>query len=524
MSKVIEPVEELRGLFLWGAEAVLRTQLELDARLALLSATRPPQQLAAESHYAIPRTVIELSFGLQAGSRGPVILPFLRGDEKRELHEHRMRFSIISVPEQPPPLPRGAMDAAVEPTFQLIQPHFFVPLFHQPALKQRLINALKSKRWSFALPKGSEMPDEADVWDEADAIDKADGKDPERGLVMFQLDSRPVSYLIVRVTDKSKKDGVFVLTPDGQPEVMIYSFEDDGVDNIVYQPLHDFARTVRRWLGGADAARVDFRLEEFTATAELGISALARFASEMAQGFTAGLEFLSGTQWTQPLPQLPTFYDISDVEAELGYSVYFNNAAQKMEFSFGQRVSPEGEETLDEIGVIESRARVRAYRLENLPRVEIELATPEFVLSGRARQLFMSAAERNAPAIAALFGKEEAELYLQLLRSEMRQRGAVIFLAYAGKTPEQKFLIIWPGAYRGEERDFVFTCELKGDDQDQPTLENISKVMGLDEDLEDVFIDFDAQAPHLTDLSQDQYTPFHNFFHAARIWRFRMGA
>ena len=76
--------------------------------------------------------------------------------------------------------------------------------------------------------------------------------------------------------------------------------------------------------------------------------------------------------------------------------------------------------------------------------------------------------------------------------------------------PYLAFLVFWPAMWEGRARDFVFTCRMRDE-----KIRVLDVIMRLDEAVRDVSI----QAP--SGLSKKQYKPFHNFFHAVRIWRMR---
>lgn len=521
MGQFTKPLEQLKHLFRQTAEAVVVTQEKLDESLsaALPAGSQPNPYFPS---YSIPRTEMDFQFGLEVlTGKGIFLVPlFRKGSERLERHGHRLNFSLIAVSEAPL-APRGDM---ISPTgtripIRLIQPHFLIPSKQQDALCTQLIDAMESARWDFAFPEKGEKPTQAMVEKEAGRIREALTPDnPERGMVVFKLDTAPPSYLIVRVTDKSKKDGLFVFTPEPGNEALIYSFEDDKVDNIRYRALHEFALTVRHWLNGAPPAHMPFTLptlggQEDTAPG-LGLIALGAFTQIMAEGYLAGLQFLS--QQNTPAnagKPLPSYYTLTEAKAELSYSVYYDEEEQRLKFSFGPRKRPDGEEVGDETSVIESRASIRAYRSGDAPRIDVELIMPEFALSGRARQIVLDAVKESADKIASVFNEENPGTYLSFLNGETYQRGVVILLSYKGKVPQQKFLLVWPAMYLGQPRDFVFFCEMKDGNISK---DSVKVVLNLEQDLQPTGVALGVE------IDGDQYQPFHNVFHAVRIWRSRV--
>ena len=521
MGQFAKPLEQLRHLFTQTAQAVVTTQEHLDEHLstALSIGGQPNPSFPS---YSIPRTEMDFQFGLEMiAEKGLFLIPIFRtGGGRLERHAHRLKFSLIAVSEVPS-APRGDLSVTTETRIpiRLIQPHFLISSEEQDALCLRVADAMDSGKWDFAFPEAGEKPTQAMVEKEAARIRKALKPDnPERGMVVFKMDTTPPSYLIVRVTDKSKKDGLFVFTPEPETEALIYSFEDDKVDNIRYRALHEFALTVRHWLAGAPPAQTPFPLPTPTgqggASLGLGLIALGAFTQVMTEGYLSGLQFLSQQETAANAAKpLPSYYSLTDVEAELSYSVYYDEAEQRLKFSFGPRKKPDGEDVDDETSVIESRASIRAYRSDDAPRIDVELIMPEFALSGSAREFVLDAVKESAEKIASVFNEEQPGSYLTFLRNDVSRRGVVILLSYKGKTPQQKFLLIWPGMYLGQSRDFVFFCEMKNG---KISADSIKVVLRLEQDLEP------AGVAEGVEINGDQYQTFHNVFHAVRIWRSRV--
>ncbi|MDQ3917780.1 MAG: hypothetical protein M3348_04830 [Acidobacteriota bacterium] len=525
MSTGAEPISGIEALFADTARAAVRTQGALDYYAEQTAAAGGGRGDGFNTFHAIPRVSVRLDFGLQATSKERVLLPFWRADKRRELHEHHLEFSLVATPESPPPAFKAVGDDRPP---QLIQPPFLVPKAQHDSLIDGLCAAMRGGRWDFAVPPGEEKPKESKVFKEADRIRPQGGntpdEDPERGMIVLQLQAAPLSYLLVRVTKKEDKDGLFVLSPLQAPEVMIYSFEGDGVDNIVYEPLHRLALAIRSWIAGAPPLRLNYESSDAAASpTELGVMALRAIANHIAGGYIKAVEILSRQGPPAGLAAfLPSYFDVTNAKAELRYSVYFNEPTKRMEFSFGPRLRPDGQAADSELSVVESRAAVRVYRIDNLLRVDIELFTPEFVLSGAARALAMAGLDRSKMEVARKFNAINPESYLQFLTGDLFRAGAVFFLSYAGNVPEPKLLVVWPATFAGEARDFVFRCELQGDDPETVRLTNIERVLALEEDIEVGATTPGAPAAAPPVLSKDKYTPFHNFFHAVRIWSFRM--
>jgi hypothetical protein len=525
MSELIdqtEPVARLKDLFTAASVAVMAAQRRLDAQLNLdylaRCETRGQTRL-----YSIPRATVAFAFGLDIEAKQKVLL-ILRSKQRHEQHTHQLNFSLIAVPERPPDINTPATGVPLS----LIEPPFLVTPQDEMSLYVRLLAALADpNRRAFALVKPPPAPEKL-LPQEIERIIKAFAEpQSERGLVFFRSNA-PDEYLIVRVTRKSENDSIFVLRPGAQTEVIIYSLEGDDTNEVHYEPLHNFALSVRAWLEGAPSARVE--LKEGLPP-NLGLESLQIFAANMRAGYTAALKLLAA-QPADDAGGQPTYYDLTDVLAELSYSVEYEDA-QTPRFNFARRRTVDnqspggaGEQNYK---LIESRALIRARRERDSARLEVELAAPEFVLAGAARVAFFHHLDENEQAslnsIASAFGKDDdgkvdaalVRRYAAHLANELQRHAAVIYLSYKGQTPKEEFLVIWPGGPEPPPRDFVFTCKV-----DNGQLKLINIIMRLGDVLGNMTVKTPGGQVDEPDLSQAQYQAFHNFFHAVRIWRARI--
>jgi hypothetical protein len=508
MSEPTSQIEQIRTLCLETAHAVVTAQKNLDENLQTAVAAGEQGQ-TIEPLFSIPQANLVLSFGLDIVNGKRSLIPFLTSkDTTRERHGHTVTFSFFGVPE-PPKSP------VIEDKVQInaFQPAFFVSSQIQNDLSRQLAEALRKGAWDFAFPALGERPEQEKVDKEADKIIEAlTPENPERGMVVFSFD-KP-AYLLIRVTDKSKKDGIFVLEPGRPAPVTSYSFDDDGVDNIRYAALHQFILTLRQWLtSGAQPVPIDEPLTAAGDTA-LGLLALTDFAENVYLGYVDALKFLSEQHDDdQVRDALPSFYDINDVNGELTYSVFFDEDAQRLKFSFGSRMRPDGIAVSDEISVVESKAFVRVSRIDNRPQVETRLIAPEFALTDKARQIVLDAMIAAADRIANSFADLDPEIYLEFINAPSFQAGVVILLSYKGKIPKTEFLVAWPGALQHKPRDFVFLTKM-----DEGKITKVEPILGLAQDIE-----FDPEGhAEGVEITRDQYEPFHNAFHAVRMWRSRV--
>lgn len=551
MSNVPDAEEEVvgvRAIFDGAARAVVGAQRRLDARAPERLSRRESDAQALV--YSIPRVSLDVRFALRVTSQRRMLFVLRRRGRSVE-QTHSLRFSLVASASAPAPL---SGDPVATP-FYLSEPHFLLPPDEETLRFGQLVAALADpRRRVFLLPDGrtlkpGELDDEIErlrfdfdkdkkFFEAMTSASRPRGdKSRERGLVFFRLDTSPPSVLVVRVTGKSKNDSVFVLLPgsdDAPPSVEVYSVEGDDTSSLQYRPMHLLGLAVRRWLEGAPPLRV--RLGEGPPPA-LGLETLQDFALDLRDGYAGALDALSRLE---DASDLPAFYDLTDVGAELTYSVsYDDDGGDELAnpaFDF------EGTDARHTNRLIQSRARVSALRgAGGAARLEIELAAPEFTLSGAARAQFLAFFDRARGAVfdrpivedllvAVAERGESTEAYRRFLGEPSLRRSVVVLLSYKGQTPKEQFLVIWPGTNRaGRLQSFVFTCRKAKDDDE---LELTRWLMGVEDSTRSVRLDtplarrlpagVDARAAGDADLSEEQYQAFHNFFHAVRIWRARV--
>ncbi|HEX4949070.1 MAG TPA: hypothetical protein VFZ34_20500 [Blastocatellia bacterium] len=487
---------DLPRLFRQAAESVVAAQTRLDRELTPEAARRTP---LSALEYSIPRVGVRLTFGFQQDAQKKLLMIPL-GKSKSEKHHHELHFSLVAVPEAPP-----ALHQIIRPQFCLLEPHFLLPQREEELLCREAQMILRdTDRWSFIEKDGTPQPAlptlRSKVQKEAEAIAQ-DLRKPfsERKLVVFKLDTATTEYLIVRLTDKSKNDGLFVLHPAPVSTVALYSFEDDDRPAINYRPLHSVAATIRNWLRGATPIR-----REYAHTAPPEFASLETILLSLQTGYVTALEFLS-----DPQILASARYDIADVVLDMSYSVRFGQTAR---MDFVERAAPDGSQQL---GLVESRVRVRVERRDHQPEIEVDLAAPEFALAGDARQAFLAHARKSIAEITKEFGTN----YKDFLTDPTYEQDVVVLLSYKGNEPKEQFLVIWPGERNGQSRDFVFTCRREGE-----RLGNVKKIMRLEDSLDRMTVSTAVATQNKMDalLAEEQYQAFHNFFHAVSIWRQRM--
>lgn len=509
----IASVEGLRQLFVDVTDAVSKAQRDFDGKLQrdyLAECKTNGQALV----YSIPRTSVEMKFGLQIKKETKKFL-FFFSKKSAETQKHTLKFSLIAVPDPPQPV---KVTNTTDTPFHLLQPNFL--LSHSEEMKRydELKTALAdSNRRLLMFQPDNEFKPQKEIAE----IEKALADEmSERGMVCFRLDDVTHAFLIVRVTGKSQRDSIFILRPE-QKTVEIYSFEGDGNDEVDYRPLHSLAVTIRRWLQGATplTETVDRKMLE-----KLGLKSLPELAESLRAAYVDGIKILA-EQKVDSEP--PVLYDLTDVSAELSYTIDYNSI-DKAPFDFEKTDS-------NEFAFIQNRALIQLERTAQGVHTEIELAAPEFVLSGGARDSLLSdfdSQEKDKPLEKLLeafwkkYGKKSNESetsfkfrYTDFIQNKLYRRNVVALLSYKGDKPKAEFLVIWQGLDRkNQPRDFVFVY--KKEDKE------IKPIMALDEEISEVSLltPLDSDNPNEEsdiDLEKEAYQAFHNFFHAVKMWRIR---
>jgi hypothetical protein len=505
------------------AEAVVTNQQLLDQQLgaSYLSSCQSDNQ---RTFFSIPRAQVQLRFGVvETSNTSWRLVPFKwlsnpAANVREKMHTHEFAFCVDASPT-PPVRIEGPNEEPIP--LYLSRPYFMLSFAEEKEIADLLLAALSEENpsWTSTIPANN-----ADIRRERKDFEDAFNDDGnEKGPIFFRYSTSPVSYLIVRVVDSSANDSIFVLRPEAVPKVTIYSLKGDSTSKLRYEPLHRLLHTIRRWQSGNLLPQVSNDLEKASTgenPAQNALSGLLRFAVDIRDGYAAGLKYLAETTSNSAMSIGPeqltptTYYDLTQVQASLTYSISYKEG-ERLPFDFSlQRTWGNNETVTDDAAandarLIESHVYIRAFHEAAKPKVEIELRTPEFVLSDAARDAFIKLALSSRYMIASAFDQSSVS-YLNFIENETFQRGAVAVLSYRGDEAKHKFLVIWPGLFNGETRDFAFTCSLDKDDLDQ--LKDVKRVLRVDQDLASVEFE----------VTGDQYRPFHNFFHAVRMWRVRI--
>jgi hypothetical protein len=519
---------EIRTLMSRTAEAVVTNQQLLDQQLGA-SYLASCQSDVQRTFFSIPRAQVQLRFGvIETAEKSWRLVPFKwlsnpATTVREKMHTHEFAFCVDASPTPPPRVESQNPDPI---PLYLSRPYFMLSFAEEKAIKDLLLAALgdENPSWTSAIPAEiGDLPNK--VRKEREEFQAAFNDDAnEQGPIFFRYSTNPVSYLIVRVVGSSANDSIFVLTPEAVPKVTIYSLKSDSTSKLRYEPLHRLLFTIRRWQSGNLQPQVSNDLEGTNTGSnqpQNALSGLLRFATDIRDGYAAGLKYLAETTSSSAMSIGPeqltptTYYDLTQVQASLTYSIGYKEGVERLPFDFslqrtwGSDETVTGDAPANDARLIESHVYIRAFHEAAKPKVEIELRTPEFVLSDAARDAFIKLALSSRYMIASAFDESDVS-YLNFIENETFQRGAVAGLSYRGEEAKHKFLVIWPGLFNGETRDFAFTCSLDKDDLEQ--FKDIKPVLRVDQDLASVQFE----------VSGDQYRPFHNFFHAVRMWRVRI--
>jgi hypothetical protein len=463
--------------------ALIAAQHELDER----TGTFGEEQSGTRFHLtSIPSAELRLSFGVSISQKRGFIVSRRATGALR----HQLSLTLHAVPEPiaaPPPGQWG-------PTaFTLFEPGFMLDPEREIDLGAAVCDALGRGACIVNVPEPQRV--------DPDAIRKAGAtlreqllrpEHPELGVVAFRVAERPDTNLVVIVTDKAKRDGVFIVEA-GRPPVA-YSIPGDRNDAMFYEPLHRLTMAVGAWLGGAASRR---RAGAARLPREWGFTTLEVFADALVSGYQQCVELLAAPRLSGPLTQQ---FDLARVRAEVAFGIRQGGApaitiAQETgafdELIFGQML----------------------IELERLPRavgVTLTLLAPGYVLAARARDAFVTRAQRIADAIAREFEDDPSLDYALAIREPYKPAEIVAMLATDHPDDPFTYVVTWPVRTPDGERHFVFRCV-----EDDDSLDDIEALVRASDRVGAVSI---ASAPAAS-VDEDVYEAYNRFFRAARVWR-----
>ncbi|MEM7583731.1 MAG: hypothetical protein AAF560_10160 [Acidobacteriota bacterium] len=473
-----------------ATRSVLAAQQRLDRAGPLARPIAPGQELV----YALPRAAFTIDSAIIMDKKR---VRFTRRRRQSTL-SHRLGFSLVAVPEPPIP-PTGS------PVLELVEPAFLLSRREEEQLLSLLVDSLRD-------PDGWWIIDEATTRDLRSKhsrltrrIRRLANRLEHELMVFFRLTRG--RFLVVRVQgmgkrgEKGKRDSLFVVTPDKDPKVTIYTFPKDPFsDTVSYRPFHDLAVIVRRWLRNE---LIEHR-SPWRPSDSLGFEALDGFVQSLSRAYDSNLRLLA-SQEDEAL--LPSYFDLNDVEAQLSFSVETSNG----QISFRERFQAEeidaGVAAHVGAGAATSRVTLHAERRQGRPALAVHLDRIEFLPRGATRQALLDQVLAFKDQIAQRIDPAHEQRYLDLLTNAELQRGAVVFRSLQVRKVGEELIVIWPGRLGDRPRDFVFSYERVGD-----RIDHITKIMALEEDLDNITIDLKS------------FGAFHRFFAAVRLWRDRGAA
>ncbi len=464
-----------------ATRSVLAGQQKLDRSINPNSQAGFPGQ---ELVYSFPRAAFAIESAIVMDKKRVL---FRRRSRTSTLF-HRLSFDLIAVPE-PPTRPTQPL------TLELAEPAFLLSRAGEQELLTMLIDRLRDPAgwWIVDQPTTKRLlTKNPGLTEQIRRL--ADQLSPEL-MVFFRLTRG--RFLAARVQgmgkrgEKGKRDSLFVIDSNHAPQLTIYTFPKDPFRNRVsYRPFHDLATIARRWIRGELAAP----RSPWQPSDSFGFEALDGFVQNLSLAYNNSLETLADQQDDSALP---SFYDLTKVQATLSFSVDTSDGR----ISFRERF--EAENQIAERAAT-SRVVIRATRRKGHPKVFIELDRIEFLPRGSTREALIDLVLASRHQIALRINTANSERYLELFENPELRRGAVVFRSLQIKKVGEELIVVWPGRLGAQPRDFVFACERTGN-----KIHQISKIMALEENLDDVMIDLSG------------FGAFHRFFAAVRLWRDR---
>jgi len=468
-----------------GVSAVVAVQQELD-----VPATDTERDSGTRFYLtSIPSAELKLEFGLSVSEKRG----FLVRRRTTSALRHRVALTMAAVPEPIDAAPRGGWAAS---PFTLFEPAFMVNPEREIELGERICDALRDNTCTIRVPEPEKL--------NAKTIRKAGEKlreqlvraeRPELGVVAFRVAAQPATDLVVIVTDKAKKDGVF-LVREGEPPT-VYSIPDDDNDGIFYEPLHLLTMAIGEWLAG-DTRRQRMAVKHLPQ--EWGFTTLELFAENLVSGYQQCVSLLSQPRSSGPLTQQ---FDLARVQAEVAFRMRQRQGGAPM-----VSIVDEPDEPQD---LVSGRVRLELERLSNAIGVTLTLVAPGFVLSSHARDGFVKRAQEIADKIADEFRHDHSVDYVLAIKQPYNAAQIVVLLSIENPGDPFKYLVTWPIRTAEGERHFVFQCR-----EDKSSLDDIKAIVRASDRLAAVSLLSTLDASQIDD---DVYEAYNWFFRATRLWR-----
>jgi hypothetical protein len=461
------PDAPLEALFRQTVEGATRAQAALDENLVRRGARL----------YSIPRVSLAAKFGVTE-TKGKILFVFGTGTEQRLFHEARLTLWLT-------PEARPSRNAAAGRISKVFLPPFVDEPGEQRRAIQDVINDLRAL-------------DARQYRKEIQKIEEALGSGADdKGVISLRLDPESGKRLIVRLG--GRRDGVFRLDPSASPRLTVFSHWDSDDSVLPWAPFHELFDAFRDW---QRRQLVTLEATNAEVPARLGAIPVDTIADALWDGYRAIESALGGSQ------AVAYSYDWRDIAAELSYTIP------------REAGGPEDQGT----PFIRSRVLLNVVRGAETPELHVQLVSPEYALTGEARQSLLDLLKQNIGrdrrkdpdhSFWSMIEPGYETTYRAALEDSGRQREAVVLLSYRGNPPHNEFLIVWTGALDGEEREFAFTFKFEKEELVEPAM-----VLPLEDRLNPgSFIPTGDQPFANARVSYSKDHPgLHNFFHAVRIW------
>jgi hypothetical protein len=476
----LDDAESLASLVPDSVAAIVAAQEALDA-----PASAEEERSGTRFHLtSIPAAELRIAFGLSVSRKHG----FLVTRRATSALRHVLSVGVRAVPEAIPPAPAGGWATA---PFTVFEPAFMVAPEREIDLGLAICDALSNNACTVKVPG---KVDAATVIKAGSTLRQqlVRPEHPELGVVAFRVSARPLVDLVVVVTEKAERDGIF-LFESGQPPVL-YSIPEDRNPAMFYEPLHRLTVAIGEWLSDQTGRR---RTGLRRLPQEWGFTSLELLAESLVAGYTRSLALLAESKASGPLTQQ---FDLTAVRAEIA-------------FGLRQRAAPSvvvaQEDDLSD-ALVSGQVLLEVERLRTAIGVTLTLVAPGYVLAPRAKDAFVARAQRVARDIAHAFHDDSSVDYVQAITHPSRRAEIVVLLSAEDADDAFDYLVTWPVNTTDGERHFVFRCR-----EDRDSLDDIDAIVRASDRLGTISI------PNEPDLSVDDdvYEAYSRFFRAARIWR-----
>jgi hypothetical protein len=474
-----------------AAEGAAEAQRKLEGAVTADYLSGTP--MSTGTMYAFRTIAFDARFLLQT-IETKMVLVFRVGETSKNL-ANSLSFALEATPMPPPDTLVGAM-----PEVRLGLPRFMLTR----ANDEKVVAATRALMTSIENQPPS-------PWT-SDQIKTAIGRLDEepnkgRGPVAFRLMDDDSLFLVVDVSDKQHPpDGLYVYD-ERLDTVKIYSIPDVSRDSIQYEPLNQFALAVHRVLYESSGLHT----EQVSDPVGL-IPGLDDFAGQLATGYQKARSELAQKQSTSPL--IPSYLDLSPLRAKIRYSVTVDAKGEK---GVGKLVDVNDDEAQDsqeeQFKATVGSAEIVVSANGMVQTTEVTIGMPSFVLSGNTLKAFIQLAQAKESADAIVTGFKDDSVTAETYRNSLATRGDVVVLqAFEKNKPNGDVLVVWQGTGDGNGRQFIFGCHINfGKDESTGTqvmkeLKDVKPVMKL------------GQAIATAVVTDAEYQPFHNMFHAIQLW------